>query len=268
MAILGHKDAIERLRKAYGDGATGCQAVVAVGVTSSSLLLGPGGFEPNAKYLLALFRDRLVVLLATRRPGPGALVAEFARRSYRIANVGEDPLRVTFVLAKPYGEMHVRALRRGSFSVNTEAVAALAAGGVSAKKPWKPLTVVGDGKAFRALCAAYGDGAEACQAVVAVKVAKQSSYLPELAGRTDLLLAQFPRRLALIDPTSSMHTSRPPVAAFERGAYRVTHAEPGRRHIDLTVRADDGALALEMARCGDERIDAAVLAAMDAEPTT
>lgn len=267
MTTIGHAGALHRLQKSHADAAR-AKAVAMVSVTDNSLWCGSRGVERGVTYLLALFGHKLVLLHPTRRPGPEAILAEFSRKEYRITEVAEDLLNVSFVLALPYGQMKVRMLRRATYAVNAQVLEALVASASSAQKAEQrsggraPLQTAGDVLVFARMCAAFGPGAEAATAVAQAQVTGSSSKLGLLARRPELLLATFADRLVLLDRNNTTHVASTPVAVFTRGGCEITVTEQDKKHVDLALSDQSQTLTLRISRYGEERIDGLVLDAV------
>lgn len=267
MTTIGHAGAVRRLRSSHPD-AEAAKAVAMVAVTNSSLWCGKRGIEKGVTYLLALFGGRLVLMHPTRNPQPEAMLAEFAKKTYRIGEVSTDTLNISFVLSRPYGAIHLRMLRRAMYAVNTEVMemltaSAAAAEKVAARTERPPLQTAGDVTVFARMCAAYGPGAEAATAVAEARVLGGSAKKGLLATRPELLLATFPDRLVLLDRNETTHVGRPPVAEFPLGS-EIAVTEDAKKHVDLTLASPGKAeqLALRVSRYGEDRIDALVLDAV------
>jgi len=237
-ATIGHPAALKRLAAAHPE-ASKAKAVAMVTIPSTSIWAGAKGIERGTSYVLALFPTRLVLLQPGRRRTPQTLLAEFPRKSYRIADVGQDLLNLTFAVVLPYGQMQVRMGRRGPWAVNEQVLEALVASAATAERSSQG----------RAPLQAAGDvGVETATAVAEA----------EARGRDDLILAAFPDRVLLLDRTHTNHVPTTPVAQFDKGARPVSVVDEGRKHVDLTFGED----AVRIRRYGEDRIDGMVLDAV------
>lgn len=267
MTTIGHAGALRRLNNAHPDAAK-AKAVAMVSVTANSLWAGSKGIERGVTYLLALFSNKLVLMHPTRTPGPETVLAEFARKQYRITEVGEDLLNHRFVLQLPYGQMEVRMARRATYAVNTQVLEALIASAETAEKAVEraggraPLQTAGEVNVFARMCAAFGPGAEKATAVAEAVVTSASTQRGLLARRPELILATFPDRLVLLDRNKTTHVASEPVAVFTKGAATVKVLEESKKHVDLALSGHGGDLTVRMNRYGDERIDGLILEAV------
>lgn len=267
MTTIGHEGAVRRLAKSHVD-AEKAKAVAMVAVTDNSLWCGSRGVERDVTYLLALFPTKLVLMHPTRRPGAETILAEFTRKTYRITNVTQDILNISFVLMLPYGQMTVRMLRRATYAVNTEVLEALVTSTAAAEKAEQrsggraPLQTAGDVLVFARMCAAFGPGAETATAVAEAQVTGGSSKLGLLARRPELLLATFADRLVLLDRNNTTHVASTPVAVFTRGACTVTVTEETKKHVGVSLSGHGQDVSLRITRYGEDRIDGLVLDAV------
>jgi len=266
-ATIGHPGALKRLANAHPE-ASKAKAVAMVTIPSTSLWAGPKGIERGTSYLLALFPTTLVLLHQSRRPSPEALLAEFPRKIYRITDVDQDLLNLSFSVVMPYGQMLVKMGRRGPYAVNTEVLDALVASAATAERTEQrtggraPLQTAGDVTVFARVCAAHGPGAETAVAVAEAQVTGSSARKGLLVQRPDLLLAAFPDRLVLLDRNHTTHVPSTPVAQFAKGTCTVTVAEQDRKHVDLTLTGEAQTVEVRMSRYGEDRIDGLVLDAV------
>ncbi|MGQ0629931.1 MAG: hypothetical protein ACT4P1_02735 [Sporichthyaceae bacterium] len=272
MTTIGHSAALKALGKAWPGDPDKAIAVAMVSVAETTLWCGPKGLEKGVTYLLALFGDRLVLLHPTRRPNEAGMVAEFARKTYRITDTGTDRFNLRFTLSRPYGRIELRMSRWASYKINHSVLEALTKSAASAEKLARssgdgPLLTAGEKRAFARMCAAYGPGAEAALAVGEVQVLDSATKRGLLAGRPELLLGVFPDRVVLLDRNATLHLASTPVAQFPRGAFSATVLEDAKKHVDLTLAAAEPTTVsptttVRLTRYGDERVDGLILTAL------
>jgi hypothetical protein len=266
-ATIGHPGALRRLANAHPEPSK-AKAVAMVTIPATSLWAGPKGIERGTTYLLALFPTKLVLLHPARRPTPEALLAEFPRKVYRITDVGQDLLNLSFQLVLPYGQMQVKLGRRGPYAVNAQVLEALVASAATAERVEQrtggraPLQTAGDVGVFARMCAAHGPGAEAATAVAEAQVTGSSARKGLLTQRPDLVLAAFPDRVLLLDRNQTTHVASTPVAAFTKGGCTVTVTAEDRKHVDLTLASEVETVSVRVSRYGEDRIDGMVLDAL------
>lgn len=265
MATIGHNGALRRLGNSHAE-AERAQAVAMVAVAGTTLWCGNKGLDKGQTFLLALFKDKLVLMQPTSKPQPETVLAEFAKRTYRITEDGTDALNVSFTLSRPYGRIQFKMLRRAMYAINTEVLEAFVASAsaaekAAAKSPPGQLLTAGDVHVFARMCAAYGPGAEQAVAVAEAQVTGTSAKKGLLTRRPQLVLAAFPDRLVLLDKNQTDHIGHPPVAEFARGA-DITITGQEKKHVDLMLRQPGEQVELRMARYGEERIDGLVLDAI------
>lgn len=266
-ATVGHPGAVKRLASAHPE-ASQAKAVAMVTIPTTTLWAGAKGLERGVTYLLALFPTKLVLLHPTRNPGPQTLLAEFPRKVYRITDVGQDLLNLSFSVVMPYGQMQVKMGRRGNYAVNAQVLEALVASAATAERAEQrtggraPLQTAGDVGVFARVCAAHGPGAETAVAVAEAQVTGTSARKGLLTQRPDLLLAAFPDRILLLDRNHTTHVLSTPVAAFAKGAATVTVTAEDRKHVDLTFNDEAQTVTVRMSRYGEDRIDGLVLDAV------
>lgn len=266
-ATIGHPGALRRLGNAQAE-APKAKAVAMVTIPTTSLWAGPKGLERGTTYLLALFPTRLVLLHPSRRPSPETLLAEFPRKLYRITDIDQDLLNLSFQVVLPYGQMRVKMGRRGPYAVNADVLKALVSSAAPAERAEQrtggraPLQTAGDVGVFARMCAAHGPGAEAATAVAEAKVTGSSARKGLLAQRPDLILAAFPDRVLLLDRNHTTHVASAPVASFTRDGCTVTVTEQDRKHVDLTLAGAVETVSVRMSRYGEDRIDGLVLDAV------
>ncbi len=264
---IGHPNALQRLAKAHSE-ASKAKAVAMVTIPATSLWAGPKGIERSTTYLLALFPTKLVLMHPARHPSPEALVAEFPRKVYRIIDVGQDLLNLSFQLVLPYGQMQVKMGRRGPYAVNAEVLEALVASAATAERAEQrtggraPLQTAGDVGVFARMCAAHGPGSELATAVAEAQVTGSSARRGMLLQRPDLILAVFPDRVLLLDRNHTTHVASAPVAAFTKGGCTVKIDAQDRKHVDLTLASEVESVSVRMSRYGEDRIDGLVLEAV------
>lgn len=264
---VGHSGALKRLANAHTDAAK-AKAVAMITIPETTLWAGPKGLERGVTYLLALFPTKLVLLQPTRKPAPHTLLAEFPRKVYRITDVGQDLLNLSFSVVLPYGRMQVKMGRRGPYAVNAEVLEALVASAAGAERAAQrvggqvPLQTAGDVGVFARVCAAHGPGAEAATAVAEAAVTGTSSRKGLLTQRPTLLLAAFADRLVLLDRTATTHVPSAPGAEFRKGNCTVSVAQQDAKHVDLTLAGEGQTVSVRMSRYGEDRIDQLVLAAV------
>jgi len=266
MSIVGHDAALRRWRNSHPT-PDEAKAVAMVTVTSTSLYCERNGLRRGSSYLLALFGDRLMIVRATRKPDPKAVLLEFARGSYRITDIQRGKLNAIFVLSRPYGSVYLRMTRLGRYSVNDAVldhlvVAAAPAERMAARNPSAPLSTAGNVQVFARMCAAYGPGAEQATAVVEAEVLSGDTPKKLLGRRESLLLATFPDRLVLLDPDANTHAGSTPVAAFVRGSAHVVVSEPTAKHVDVALAGDGQEISLRVNLYDSERVDSLVLDAI------
>ncbi|MGQ0624664.1 MAG: hypothetical protein ACT4PP_08490 [Sporichthyaceae bacterium] len=267
MTTIGHPAALKALAKAWPSDPDKAIAAAMVSVAHTTMWCGPKGLEKGVTYLLALFGDRLALLHPTRRPNEAGLVAEFARKTYRITDDGADRFNLRFTLARPYGRMDLRMSRWGSYKVNREVLDALirsaaAAEKLALKSADSPLLTAGEKRAFARMCAAYGPGAEAALAVAEVVVLDSGAKRGPLSTRPELLLAVFPDQVVLLSRNDTTHVTCSPVAQFPRGEFDAALLAESAKQVDLTLTASGPSTTLRLTRYGDERVDGLILTAL------
>ncbi|MBA3743583.1 hypothetical protein [Sporichthya sp.] len=266
-ATIGHPGALRRLANAHPEPSK-AKAVAMVTIPATSLWAGPKGIERGNQYVVALFPTKLVLLHQSRRPSPEALLAEFPRKVYRVTDVGQDLVNLSFQVVLPYGQMQMKMGRRGPYAVNAEVLEALVASAATAERAEErtggraPLQTAGDVAVFARMCAAHGPGAEAATAVAEAQVTGSSARKGLLAQRPDLVLAAFPDRVLLLDRNHTTHVASTPVAAFTKGGCTITVTAEDSKHVEMTLAGEAGTVSVRMSRYGEDRIDGLVLDAV------
>jgi hypothetical protein len=249
VSTVGQDAALRRWRDlSLPDGA---KAIAMVTVTATSLYCDKNGLRRGSSYLLAVFDDRLLIVRATRKPEPKAVLLDFAKGTFRITDIKRGKLNTVFVLSRPYGSAYLRLTRFGRYAVNDEVLDLLVATAaraedMPARTPSAPVTTAGTVKVFAQMCASYGPGAEQATAVVEADVLSADPATKPLGHRGTLLLATFPDRLVLLDPDANTHAAATPVAAFTRGSARVVLGEPADKHVDVDLSGDGREISLRL----------------------